>query len=1009
MQKQTFSEYCRTLANRVAEKPAVISQSLANHQTAVKDDCLWLVWTRLVLVALFSILIAGQAIAQQISSEPVLQLETGMHTAPIRQIGTDAAGKYLVTASFDKTARIWDLATGKLLRVLRPPLGAGKEGKLNASALSPDDKIVAVGGYTTGGESSGNIYLFDRASGRMLHRLGGIPNTIAHLTFSPDGKYLAATLGNKYLEATLGGEGGIRVYETKGWQLIGADDDYNSGSYGADFDGNGKLVTTSLDGLIRLYVLGQSGLRLIAIKEGDGGKEPDGVKFSPDKTKIVVGFEDSSRLNVRAATDLSLLYQPDTSDIRKKSFSSVVWAPGDLLYAGGEYSDGVNFPIRIWNDGGRGNFKDTEASRNTVFDIQSLPTGGIVYGTADPAWGTINAKGKRTQFVESEIADYRDDHKGFKISYDGTEIGFGYEEFGGSPARFSVVKRQLNLTAAPDLASPRTSTNAYDITDWDQALEPRLNGIRLNLGPNVSSLSSAMTPDNSKFLLGTSFSLHLFDRTGNKLWETVSPASAWSVNLSGDGRLAIAAFGDGTIRWYRMTDGQELLAFFPDKDKQRWVLWTPSGYYDAAPDAESLIGWSVNNGRDNAADFFPVGQFRSQFYRPDVIDRVLTTLDETTALQQANEAAGRKQQTTEVAKQLPPVVEIRTPRDGTAVSSTTVKIDYSVRTPSGEPVTNVKILVDGRPVNLERQLERPTAGSTASVTVTIPEKDAEIAVIAENRFAPSVPATIRVKWNGKTAAVAADEFVIKPKLYVLAIGVSRYANSNYNLGFPAKDAQDFAAALLRQKGGLYREVVVKTLTDANATRDNVVDALDWIRTQTTSKDVAMIFFAGHGVNDALNRYYFCPYNFSLDRQSSTGVGMNEIKTTVENIAGKVVLFVDSCHSGNVFGTAKARGDLTDINGFVNELSSAENGAIIFAASTGRQVSLEDAAWHNGAFTKALVEGLTGQAEIAGKGKVTVNSLDLYVSERVKELTKGQQTPTTAKPATVPDFPVALKQ
>lgn len=193
------------------------------------------------------------------------------------------------------------------------------------------------------------------------------------------------------------------------------------------------------------------------------------------------------------------------------------------------------------------------------------------------------------------------------------------------------------------------------------------------------------------------------------------------------------------------------------------------------------------------------------------------------------------------------------------------------------------------------------------------------------------------------------------------------------------------------------------------TRDNIVDALDWIRTQTTAKDVAMIFFAGHGVNDALNRYYFCPHNFNLERQSSTGVGMNDTKSTVENIAGKVVLFVDSCHSGNVFGTSKTRGNLADINGFVDELSSAENGAIIFAASPGRQVSSENSAWNNGAFTKALVEGLYGKVEVAGKGKVTINSLDLYISERVKELTKGQQTPTTAKPSTVPDFPVALRQ
>jgi hypothetical protein len=35
-------------------------------------------------------------------------------------------------------------------------------------------------------------------------------------------------------------------------------------------------------------------------------------------------------------------------------------------------------------------------------------------------------------------------------------------------------------------------------------------------------------------------------------------------------------------------------------------------------------------------------------------------------------------------------------------------------------------------------------------------------------------------------------------------------------------------------------------------------------------------------------------------------------------------------------------------------------------------------------------------------------LDLYLSERVKELTQGQQTPTTTKPKTVPDFPIAMR-
>lgn len=708
-----------------------------------------------------------------------------------------------------------------------------------------------------------------------------------------------------------------------------------------------------------------------------------------------------------SAADLSLQVAPDTTGVNNGDLSSVAWsATGDVLFAGGGYIvAGDDNVIRSWTKGGRGGYRETAASLITIFDIQPLPDGGVIYGAGKPSWGIINRTGSRTAFVTSAVADYRDNWQGFLISNDGAEVAFGYEVFGKSPARFSIALRRLETGANQKLNPPRTT--GLNVTDWLNTYEPKLNGGKLALEQYETSRSLAVAPDNSRFLLGTEFSIRLFDRTGKDLWNVPAPGAAWAVNISGDGRLAVAAYSDGTIRWYRMTDGAELLAFFPHNDKKRWVMWTPTGYYDASPDAEDLIGWHVNKGKDAAADFFPIGQFRNQFYRPDIISKILYAADEAKAVKIANDEAGRKQQQADVAKQLPPVVEILSPRNGLEVSSTTVKIGYKIRTPSGEAVTNVKVLVDGRPVSLERQLERPTAGSTASVTVTIPEKDSEIAVIAENRFAPSVPATVRLKWKGNT--VAADKFVIKPKLYVLAIGVSRYANSNYNLDFPAKDAQDFAAAMQKQKGGLYRDVVIKTLLDADATRDSIVDALEWIRLQTTSKDVAMIFFAGHGVNDRLNRYYFCPHNFNLDRQSSTGVGINDIKTTVENIAGKVVLFVDSCHSGNVFGTVKTRGNLADINGFVNELSSAENGAIIFAASTGRQVSVEDAAWNNGAFTKALVEGLYGKAEVAGKGKVTINSLDLYISERVKELTKGQQTPTTAKPSTVPDFPVALKQ
>src|SRR4029077_2942011 len=97
-----------------------------------------------------------------------------------------------------------------------------------------------------------------------------------------------------------------------------------------------------------------------------------------------------------------------------------------------------------------------------------------------------------------------------------------------------------------------------------------------------------------------------------------------------------------TIRWYRVQDGKELLAFFPHADRKRWVLWTPEGYYDCSAGGEDLIGWHVNRGQEHEADFFPASKFREQFYRPDVIQRVLSTRDVNKALAQANAEAGRR-------------------------------------------------------------------------------------------------------------------------------------------------------------------------------------------------------------------------------------------------------------------------------------------------------------------------------------------------------------------------------
>src|SRR5471030_3097163 len=70
---------------------------------------------------------------------------------------------------------------------------------------------------------------------------------------------------------------------------------------------------------------------------------------------------------------------------------------------------------------------------------------------------------------------------------------------------------------------------------------------------------------------------------------------------------------------------------------------------------EDLIGWQVNRGWEQQADFFPASRFRERFNRPDIVRLALETLDEGEAVKRANAAAKRHEDTTPLAAKLPPV------------------------------------------------------------------------------------------------------------------------------------------------------------------------------------------------------------------------------------------------------------------------------------------------------------------------------------------------------------------
>src|SRR5262249_45724345 len=141
---------------------------------------------------------------------------------------------------------------------------------------------------------------------------------------------------------------------------------------------------------------------------------------------------------------------------------------------------------------------------------------------------------------------------------------------------------------------PRIS--GLDIKDWENGVNPTLNGNLLDIEKHEISRSLAISKAGDLFILGCDWSIRIFDRNGSQQRRISVPAIAYGVNLTPDSRYIIAALFDGTIRWYETETGEEVLALFVHADLKRWIAWTPEGFFDASPGGEALIGYHLNRG-----------------------------------------------------------------------------------------------------------------------------------------------------------------------------------------------------------------------------------------------------------------------------------------------------------------------------------------------------------------------------------------------------------------------------
>jgi uncharacterized caspase-like protein len=224
------------------------------------------------------------------------------------------------------------------------------------------------------------------------------------------------------------------------------------------------------------------------------------------------------------------------------------------------------------------------------------------------------------------------------------------------------------------------------------------------------------------------------------------------------------------------------------------------------------------------------------------------------------------------------------------------------------------------------------------------------------------------------------------KLFVLAIGVSRHQNPDWNtLQYADDDAVAFADTFVKQQGRQYESVEKRVLTNQDATVQNVKFAQRELKDTAAETDVAVVFVAGHGIEQGGDYYFLCHDTKETDLEN-TALPWRDFANVLREVRAKrVLLLVDTCHAGFVTGWRTTDQLIDRLN--------RKAGVLVFAASRGEEISWENPDWKHGAFTKALVEGLEGQADMQPQdGQVTLQELKDFVIPRVEELTDHQQHP-----------------
>jgi WD40 repeat protein len=464
-----------------------------------------------------------------------------------------------------------------------------------------------------------------------------------------------------------------------------------------------------------------------------------------------------------------------------------------------------------------------------------------------------------------------------------------------------------------------------------------------------------------------------------------------------------------------------LWRFFPTRDNE-WVLWMwQNSYYDTSTNGDSYIGWLVNApDLDREPQFVPAERFREVYNRPGILNILVA---ENSIAEALHFAQGNNPLPTRFDQNEPPIVALNLAAAETKTEN--VKATLTVVPQGGsvdfQPVRAELWINDFRmPLQDSKFTRWRQNGRALEYDVTIPN-----AKLRAGANSLTFQVYNRVEGRAEAAkplTCTRDGKESPRRLYGLIVGVNKYGKSQVqlgpakrgpleNLGSACRDAEALRESLRGQKKGLYQEIDLTLCLDEQASRAGILAALDRLAEVVGPEDNCVIFLAGHGTFDApkpkqdSTKWRFCCPDFDDTKPGKTSVSDDELQEKLAAIAGRKVVLLDACHSGQAA-----------VANPVRPLVPSGQGPIVIAACDRQQRALEND--EHGLFTAALLEALGPNFRDADTdGNQTLDARELFdftrrelpnLLEKIQE-PRFKQRPICFAPKDVKMYPLAAEK